>query len=96
MVIASRALSLSDLPPAEPSAAGIALLHEQLGALRALRLIRQRLAWVARRADLDGDGELTFNDGQCAYSRVAPLVRRHPALTGGVVCGFVGAYGALR
>jgi hypothetical protein len=64
--------------------------------LSALRLVRQKLNLLTREADLDGDGEVTFEDSRIAYSRVAPLVRRHTALTGGLVGGFLMSYGALR
>jgi hypothetical protein len=64
--------------------------------MAAMRLVQQKFAWLARRADLDGDGELTLDDGVEAYTRVAPVVRKHTALTGGIVCGFLGAYSALR
>ena len=65
-------------------------------ALAALRFVQGKLAFLARKADLDEDGELTFEDSSIAYSRVAPLVRRHTALTGGLVGGFVTAYSAMR
>ena len=68
----------------------------RLVALAALRLVQRKLAWITRQADLDGDGEVTVDDGNLAYSRVAPLVRRHTALSGGLVGGFVTAYSALR
>ena len=68
----------------------------RLFALAGFRLLQRKLAWVTRQADLDGDGELTMDDSQIAYSRIAPLVRRHTALTGGLVGGFVTAYSALR
>lgn len=51
---------------------------------------------LARVADADGDGELSVEDSRVIYSRVAPLVRRHTALTGGLVGGFITAYSALR
>ena len=47
-------------------------------------------------ADVDGDGEVTMDDGHAAYTRIAPVVRKHTALTGGLVGGFVLAYSGLR
>ena len=61
-----------------------------------MRMLQQKLAWLTRQADLDGDGELTMDDSQIAYSRVAPMVRRHTALSAGMVGGFVVAFSALR
>ena len=37
-----------------------------------------------------------MDDSQIAYSRVAPMVRRHTALSAGMVGGFVVAFSALR
>ena len=62
----------------------------------AFHFTKARLSLLMRRADIDEDGELTFNDGDVAYRRLAPIVRRHAALTGGLVGGFVSAYSALR
>ena len=62
----------------------------------ALHFAKARLSVLMRRADVDEDGELTLNDGEVAYRRLAPVVRRHAALTGGLVGGFVSAYSALR
>lgn len=67
-----------------------------LFARAALRFVSKQLNRGLREADLDDDGEVTFEDSRIAYSRVAPLVRRHTALTGGLVGGFVFSYGALR
>ena len=58
--------------------------------------MQQKLSWLAGQADLDGDGEVTLEDSQIAYSRVAPMVRRHTALSAGMVGGFVVAFSALR
>ena len=46
----------------------------------------------ARRADLDGDGELTIKDSRLGMSRVAPYVQRRPGLAGGFAGGFLLAY----
>ena len=62
----------------------------------ALHFAKARLSVLMRRADVDEDGELTLNDGEVAYRRLAPVVRRHAALSGGLVGGFVSAYSALR
>jgi hypothetical protein len=62
----------------------------------ALRMLQAKLAQLLRIADVDEDGEITVEDSRIAYSKVAPLVRRHTALTGGLVGGFVTAYSALR
>eukprot|EP00322_Chrysochromulina_rotalis_P025377 CAMPEP_0115866542 /NCGR_PEP_ID=MMETSP0287-20121206/20303_1 /TAXON_ID=412157 /ORGANISM="Chrysochromulina rotalis, Strain UIO044" /LENGTH=158 /DNA_ID=CAMNT_0003321113 /DNA_START=40 /DNA_END=516 /DNA_ORIENTATION=- len=60
------------------------------------RFFSQKLREVVGFVDLDEDGELTLEDSRIAYSRVAPLVRRHPALSGGAVGGFAAVLGALR
>ena len=62
----------------------------------ALRLLQSKLARLVRAADLDEDGEITLEDSNIAYSKLAPLVRKHTALTGGLVGGFVTAYSSLR
>ena len=73
-------------PPSQVRIVGLAMM----------RLVQQKLAWLAHHADLDEDGELTLDDGQQAYSRVAPIVRKHTALSCGAVGGFFAAYSGLR
>ena len=46
----------------------------------------------APKGDLDEDGQITIDDGQQAYARVAPVVRRHTALACGALGGFFAAY----
>jgi len=65
-------------------------------ALAIARMAQAKALQLARVADADGDGELSVEDSRVIYSRVAPLVRRHTALTGGLVGGFITAYSALR
>ena len=108
------------------------------------RLLQQKLAWLTRQADLDGDGSastgfsnprsrahaivlfpravrariqpdpggpvltllrlcsrlilpaVNLDDSRIAYSKIAPFVKQHTALTGGAVAGFVVAYSGLR
>merc|ERR1712196_256434 len=47
---------------------------------------------LLHKADLDDDGELTLEDSKLAASRVAPAVRRHPGLAGGLAAGFLVGY----
>jgi hypothetical protein len=68
----------------------------RLLAMHLFHFMQQKLSWLAGQADLDGDGEVTLEDSQIAYSRVAPVVRRHTAMTGGAIVGFVSSYSALR
>ena len=68
----------------------------RLFALTAIRFVKVKLASVIHRADIDGDGELTMDDGMQAYQRAAPVVRKHAALSCGLVGGFITAYSALR
>jgi len=65
-------------------------------AMAIARMAQAKALQLARLADADGDGELSVEDSRVLYSRVAPLVRRHTALTGGLVGGFITAYSALR
>ena len=58
--------------------------------------VNKQLRGLARVADVDEDGELTLEDSKLAYSRVAPQVRRHPALAVGMVGGFLAGYGVTR
>ena len=60
------------------------------------RSLKGKLASAMHHADVDGDGELTMDDGHAAYTRIAPVVRKHTALTGGLVGGFVLAYSGLK
>lgn len=62
----------------------------------AIRFVRSKFSLLMRHADVDNDGELTFDDGHAAYAKLVPVVQRHTALTGGLVGGFVTAYSALR
>ena len=62
----------------------------------ALRLGRAKVDEATNHLDLDEDGELTFEDSRIAYSRVAPHVQKHTALTAGLVGGFLTAFGSLR
>lgn len=67
----------------------------KLFGLAVLRIVQQRIAWLTRKADLDGDGDVTLDDSQIAYSKVAPLVRRHPMLSGGALGGFAVAWSLM-
>ena len=49
-------------------------------------------AALTRKADFDGDGEVTLEDGHLAFEKSVPIVRRHTALASGLVGGFVTAY----
>ena len=42
---------------------------------------------VRKKADLDGDGELTLEDSKLASSKVTPFVKRRPILSGGFATG---------
>jgi hypothetical protein len=68
----------------------------QVIGLTILRFLSGKLQQASRAADLDEDGELTAEDSRIFYSRVAPLIRRHAALSTGVVGGFAVVYGAMR
>jgi len=68
----------------------------QVIGLTILRFLSGKLQQASRAADLDEDGELTVEDSRIFYSRVAPLIRRHAALSTGVVGGFAVVYGAMR
>jgi hypothetical protein len=48
---------------------------------------------VRKKADLDGDGELTLEDSKLASSKVTPFVKRRPILSGGFATGFALGYG---
>ena len=74
----------------------ISLDQVKAAGLILIRVLQQKLVVLRGQFDLDKDGELTLEDSRLAYSRVVPLVRRHTALSGGFVGGFVGAMGALR
>ena len=39
---------------------------------------------------------VNLDDSRIAYSKIAPFVKQHTALTGGAVAGFVVAYSGLR
>ena len=60
------------------------------------KLFSVKLQQALGAADLDEDGELTLEDSRIAYSRVAPVVRRHAALSSGAIGGFAAVYGAMR
>lgn len=62
----------------------------------ASRVVRSKFQQAASHADVDGDGEITVEDSRVAYSKVVPHVRRHPALTGGLVGGFIAGYSGFR
>ena len=62
----------------------------------ATNVVRSKFQQAATHADVDGDGEITVEDSKLAYSKVAPLVQRHPALTSGVVGGFVAGYTGFK
>lgn len=68
----------------------------QLITLAVMNVLQGKAAQVSRAADLDKDGDVTLQDGRIAYSRVAPLIRDRPALTGGILGGFVSTFAALR
>ena len=57
--------------------------------------LRCQIVMDASRSMAYPDG-VTLEDSQIAYSRVAPVVRRHTAMTGGAIVGFVSSYSALR
>ena len=48
---------------------------------------------MRKKADLDGDGELTLEDSKLASSKVTPFVKRRPILSGGFATGFALGYG---
>ena len=62
----------------------------------ATRVVRSKLKQAAELSDVDGDGELTVEDSRIAYSKVAPVVQRHPAMATGLVGGFVAGYSGFR
>ena len=62
----------------------------------ALSFGRAKVNEATAYVDFDEDGEVTFDDSRIAYSRIAPHIKQHTALTAGVVGGFLTAYGSLR
>ena len=64
--------------------------------LAVVHTIQGRAAQLAMAADLDSDGDLTYEDSRIAYSRLIPHVCRRPALAGGLLGGFVTTFGAMR
>lgn len=68
----------------------------KLIAVAVMNSVQNKLQDAAGAADLDEDGELTIEDSRVAYSKVAPLIRKHAALSTGVVGGFAIVYGSMR
>ena len=61
-----------------------------------IRLLSAKVQEAAHLADMDDDGELTAEDSRIAYSKIAPSIRSHPALSAGAVMGFATVYSAMR
>ena len=67
----------------------------QLKVAQIVKGISQQVMQQAARLDVNGDGRLTIEDSNIAASRVAPFVKKHPGLTGGLVGGLVAGYRLL-